>query len=661
MKTLLLVAWLGAAPQADPAPTPAQADAAAQQPSGAAEAYREFLLARRLEDEGDSEGAVSAYERARAADPTSADIPAALADLHMREDRGAAAVVTAQEAIRIDPANREAHRVLGTIYASAATSEVPRSPEARRTQEETLRRAISHLEQSVARQPGEVAADVNVRAMLGRVYVIAGRYDDAIPVLTEILRQEPGWQEGVTLLVDTYAAANRTDEAVKWLEDAVLFNPRLYATLGDFYGRVRRWADGAAAYEEALRLAPQSVELRARFASMLLNSGGRANATRARDVLREALGMRENDERALYMLSQAEMAIGDFAAAETTARRLIERNGENPRGYAALAEALSERNDYQGVVEELTPAIEKFRSLQDGSFPLAMLLPHLGFAHQQLEQHPAAVAAFEEVHKISPQDITLTGYLVQALIDARNFERAVTVARSARVDRADDLRLARLEAQALNAAGRSSEAVALFDELIGRQGDNPRVHMALASVYLEADRGDQAIKVLQDAQARFPQDADVTFELGAAFERQEQYPQAEAAFRQAIAIQPSHAAALNYLGYMFADRGERLAESVDLIKRALAVEPDNGSYLDSLGWAYFKDGQLTLAEEYLRRAADQLSSNSVIQDHLGDVLFSLERFEEAIAAWQQALSGDGGEIDADAITRKIDSARQQLR
>jgi tetratricopeptide (TPR) repeat protein len=111
---------------------------------------------------------------------------------------------------------------------------------------------------------------------------------------------------------------------------------------------------------------------------------------------------------------------------------------------------------------------------------------------------------------------------------------------------------------------------------------------------------------------------------------------------------------------MLAERGERLAESVDLIKRALQTEPDNGSYLDSLGWAYYKDGKYDLAVAPLKRAADQLVTNSVVQDHYGDVLFRLGRLDEAIAAWSRALSGDGDDIDRGGVDRKIRSAREKL-
>jgi tetratricopeptide (TPR) repeat protein len=111
---------------------------------------------------------------------------------------------------------------------------------------------------------------------------------------------------------------------------------------------------------------------------------------------------------------------------------------------------------------------------------------------------------------------------------------------------------------------------------------------------------------------------------------------------------------------MLAERGERLNESVDLVQRALKIEPDNGSYLDSLGWAYYKSGKLDLALESLGRAADQLSRNSVIQDHYGDVLVKLGRYEDAIAAWTRVLSGDGDSIDRGEIDKKIHAARQKL-
>ena len=589
-------------------------------------------------------------------DPEAASIGGELADLYMRQNRMTDAIAAAEQALKIVPDNREAHRVLGTVYATLATS--PRERGSRQAQQENTTRAIQHLEAAVEGPVGR--ADANLRAMLARLYVSSGSYDKAIPVLTDLVKQEPGWDDGPVLLVEAYAAAGRTGDAIRWLEEAVRNQPELYSTLGDFYGRERRWREAANAYEQARVTTPRSFDLNVRYATMLLSAGGSDAVVKARDALREALATRATDERALYLLSQAERRAGDLDAAEATARRLIAQNGRNPRGYSALAEALEERRRYQAVVDGLAPVMATFRAGGDSSFALSSLLPHLGFAYQQLGQHDKAIAVFEEARKIAPDDPSLTGYLIQAQLAAKHYAAAADLARAARAGRPDDLRLARFEAQALRQSGQAEQGIAILEGLLQRIGDNPEAHISLAEMYAESNRGAQAVNVLQYAQARFPSETSVTFELAAVFEKQKKYAEAEAAFRQLLTAAPEHAQALNYLGYMLADRGVRLDESVELITRALKVDPDNGSYLDSLGWAYFKGGKLDLAEEHLRRAAELLTTNSVVQDHYGDVLARLQRYDDAIAAWNRALSGDGDSVDRADIDRKIRSARQKL-
>jgi len=638
-----------------------QGAAPAAQPSDpVAEAYSQFLLAHRLEDDNDIDGAIAAYKRAMTLDPQAADVASELADLYMRQDRMADAIAAAEQALKIAPANREAHRVLGTIYASMASSGQPdQTPRAsQQAQRENLAKAIQHLEQAIDHPLGQ--PDANLRAMLARLYVGTANYDKAIPLLVELVKEEPQWQDGAALLVEAYAAAGREQEAIRWLEEAVEDDPQLYPALADFYGREHKWQQAASAYEQALQASPRSVDLKVRYASMLLNAGGQENAIKARDALREVLTARVGDERALYLLSQAERRAGSLDAAESAARRLIAQNAKSPSGFAALAEALEERRNYQGVVDALVPAISTLRSGQDPSFSLSLLLPHLGFAYQQMGQFDMAISTFEEARKLSPADPVLTGYLIQAEMAAKHFAAAAELAHQARADQPDSLPLARLEAQALRQSGKADQGIALLEGQLQKHTDDPEAYVALAEVYSESNRGAQAVKVLQDAQTKFPSEGALTFELAAVFEKQKKYADAETVFRQLIAREPNHAAALNYLGYMLAERGERLDESVGYIKRALAIEPDNGSYLDSLGWAYFKSGKLDLAEENLKRAADQLLTNSVVQDHYGDVLARLGRYDQAIAAWNRALAGDGDSIDQGDVDKKIRSARQKL-
>jgi Flp pilus assembly protein TadD len=123
---------------------------------------------------------------------------------------------------------------------------------------------------------------------------------------------------------------------------------------------------------------------------------------------------------------------------------------------------------------------------------------------------------------------------------------------------------------------------------------------------------------------------------------------------------PKDADVLNFLGYLLAERGERLDDAVQLVTRALQIDPDNPSYLDSLGWAHFKRGELADAQKHLSRAAEALPTNSVIQEHYGDVLARIGKPAEAVAAWTRALKGDGADIDPAAIEKKIRNAKGKM-
>jgi predicted Zn-dependent protease len=228
-----------------------------------------------------------------------------------------------------------------------------------------------------------------------------------------------------------------------------------------------------------------------------MNAGGRENIIKARDALNEVIASRPApDARALYLLSQAQRRLGESKEAEATARRVIAQNSKSPWGYYALAEALEERHQYQSVVDELAPVVSEFRGKSsDAAVDAGILLPHLGFAYQELGSHDKAIATFEEAHKLAPDDATITAYLAQAHLSAKKFSAAIDVARKGRAQDADDLRFARLEAQALRQSGKSDEAVSLLQEYVRKQADRPESYVALAQLYSDAKRGGDAVKI----------------------------------------------------------------------------------------------------------------------------------------------------------------------
>jgi tetratricopeptide (TPR) repeat protein len=151
---------------------------------------------------------------------------------------------------------------------------------------------------------------------------------------------------------------------------------------------------------------------------------------------------------------------------------------------------------------------------------------------------------------------------------------------------------------------------------------------------------------------------------GAMFERMKNYEASEAAFRKVLALNPDNASALNYLGYMLADRNLRLDEAQQMIQHALELEPGNGAYLDSLGWVYFRQGKLNDAEGLFVQALEKIGTDPTVHDHLGDVYFKLGKTKDAINQWQASIKAyeSGSQADSDPadvarIAKKLEGAK----
>ena len=635
-------------------PWPAPALAAAAQPqaeeaaAGRGEAYRLFLQGRHLENQGDIEGAVRAYRDAAVLDPESGELLAELASVYARRNRNDEAVSAAQEALERDPENQSAHRILGLLFAARASD---RSGTA-----EDARTAVGHLEQA----RDALVSDYNVELTLARLYLRTDAADRAVDLLEALQEDAPGLAETGMLLARAYEQVGRIGDAVATLEQAVAGgrpSSRVLRRLADLYGKDGRWSDAVDVYDRAVELNPRSARTKRELANALLRAGRPA---RAREVLDDLVTLRPNDVYGLYLLSEVELELRNFDAAEDAARRLVEVEPEGMRGALALAEVYSRKREHRRVVEVLDPLLED--AAERGLRPeqVAGLLGRVGFAHEQLQEYEAASRVYERGVELMPTSLAFGGRLAQAYIDAGRLEDARRALEEMRGEHGGSLTVTRLDARVLGDTGDVDAGVDLLQEALDARAGQPRAYVVLAAYYGHYERYADAIALLESAESRFTDDTSILFRLGAVLEQSGRAADAERRFRRILELHPEHAATLNYLGYMLADRGERLEESVMLLERAIESDPYNGAYLDSLGWAYFKLDRLDRAEPLLQQASEQMAWNSVIQDHLGDLMLRLGRYADAIAAWERALAGDGHEVERAAIERKIGDARRQL-
>jgi tetratricopeptide (TPR) repeat protein len=332
----------------------AQTAASKPQPAAAADtdAGYYFLLGRHFESYGDIDKAIASQKKAIELSPRSAELKAELAGLYARQDRALEAIDTAEEALKLDAQNREANRILGSIYAAAAEQRRPlrqgESPQL------YAPRAIAALER--ARQSG---GDLSLDLTLGRMYLLTGGYEKAIPLLRGVAVEQPGYPEVALLLASAEEGMGRTDDAIRTLKDAVSENPRFvrgYAMLAELSEKQGLWDQAADAYAQAQRLGTRGADYTTRRAAALINAGKPAAA---RDLLQAAAAKQDVEPLVLYLYAAAQRQSGDLEGAEATARRLRVAAPEDPRGMYVLAQILEARGDLAGAEKALRDLLQK--------------------------------------------------------------------------------------------------------------------------------------------------------------------------------------------------------------------------------------------------------------------------------------------------------------
>jgi len=177
-------------------------------------------------------------------------------------------------------------------------------------------------------------------------------------------------------------------------------------------------------------------------------------------------------------------------------------------------------------------------------------------------------------------------------------------------------------------------------------------YLNLGYVYKKSKEFDKEIALYESAIEKVTDSSatvKVFLSLGWAYEKKGEFAKSVETLESLLKIAPDNANGLNTLGYMLADRGERLEYAKGLIERAVELEPNNAAFLDSYGWVYFRLEEFDKALVYLKRAAE-LDNDPVILDHLGDAYEATGDLEKARRWWQEALVNDP---DNEKIKQKL--------
>jgi tetratricopeptide (TPR) repeat protein len=211
----------------------------------------------------------------------------------------------------------------------------------------------------------------------------------------------------------------------------------------------------------------------------------------------------------------------------------------------------------------------------------------------------------------------------------------------------------------LEALGRVDQATAQLQAMAAKEPKWASAEIQLGDLMRGQKRFGEAADAYNEAIKRLkaegmPSRWALYYSRGIAFERSNQWPLAEADLEHALELKPDQPLVLNYLGYSWIDRGQKLHRGLKMIEKAVELRPDDGYIVDSLGWAHFRLGDYASAVEYLEKALELVPEDPTINDHLGDAYWKSGRTTEARYQWRRALQFKPEKEDVKPIEAKLD-------
>ncbi|HVH07208.1 MAG TPA: tetratricopeptide repeat protein [Myxococcota bacterium] len=535
--------------------------------------------------------------------------------------------------------------------------------------------------------------------LVGRDLELDGEVEEALAAYKRALEKDPDSPELLRKVAELSARTSHLEDAVAHAERAYALDPADRSTRL-FLGTLYRFLREPARVEQVLR-EPNGQPFDADAALLLY--GTLTEADRFDEALAIAKWLVAHEPDALrgwFALADAYEKLGDFPASERTLREGLKEHPGELALYGALARSRRDRDDRDGEI-----AIYKEMLVVEPGHQATLL--SLAEALIQQDKLAEAIPVLEEVERAHPDDLRTILRLGFLEFESRDYKSARHRFEQALALNPDQPEVSYFLGITLRRLDLPGEAIAAFEavpdtherfpeartQIAGiyeKQGDYARaiaeverarsrgearpLDLYVASLRSRAGDFDGALEFLRGLLQQAPDDAELLYNLGVIHGEAKRTSEALEWMEKALAKQPDHAGALNYIGYSWAEKGTNLDQAEKYISRALELKPDDGYITDSLAWVYYMRARALVdsghprdarrlferAIRELEKANELTGGDPVISEHMGDVYLSLGRKDRALEKYQEALTLDPRDSEQPQLREKHDRLRREL-
>jgi tetratricopeptide (TPR) repeat protein len=534
-----------------------------------------------------------------------------VAQQHASEGRQAEALAAYQRAVAKDPDSAYLQRLLAESLARSSR----------------LDEAVVHARRAHELDPEDVAT----RSLLAQLYRIKREPMAAAAILVDA-EGLPLDAEAAFLLYQIQLESGALEQALGTAEWMVDHDPdplRARIALANAYQRLGRPVDAELALRDALVIEPGNLRIYTALARSMRERGDRAGEIA---VYREVLDQFPDDHGTLEALAEAQMDEDDLDGAVATFLEIERRYPGDHRSVVRLGFLLYEARRF----EEASTRFERVLSIDPDEYEIVFFL---GISRRRAGQDAEAAIAFEQIPP---------GH--EHYAEARTQIAAIH-----------------------ERAGRYVEAMAEVDKALAAEPSRPR-QLYRATLLMKSGDFDGSVAYLEALLAEAPDDDELVYNLGVLYGESDRSDEAITYMLQALELNPENASALNYVGYTWAERGEKLDQAEEMIMRAIELRPEDGFIVDSLGWVYYmrarplvESGRRSQARAYIDRALEELlraddltGGDPVISEHLGDTYLLDDQRRRALDHFEEALNLGPREGEQPDLHEKLETLRREF-
>lgn len=510
--------------------------------------------------------------------------------------------------VQFDPTRENLHTHLVSLYLRTGQ----------------FQQALATGEVAISRFPD----NVRIHMIMGDILSNQDKYQEALDHYKKVMEIEPSNARAYLLAGYNLKALKQYDDASKLFQQATVVepaNPLGYHYLGSALARTGKMQSAEEKFKKSLTLRPSFIEARENLARVLELQ---KKYPEAMEQYRIILKLKPDDKKINEHLKRFNFAAGAQSTDNIQVSEVPPFEPDEPNIHTQIGIIFYEQAVYLEAVDE-------FR---------------LALANEEDKELRLVIAKIYE----------LFGRMDKAITEVEAYRKVDTGEESIDIL----LNLARL--YGLNKEMRKS--IALLKQAVVMDLDNDQLYHALALAHMSLNENEEAYLNINKAIKLNDKKDTYHFEQGALLERLGQFDKAIAAMKHALEINPHHSDAHNFIGYIYATKGEDLDKALNHLEQALTIQPRNGYFLDSLGWIYHKKGEPEQALANIKKAMVYAQPDPVLYDHLGDVHFSMDNVTEARKAWKASLAltlkkleEPVGEIpDPDKLREKIRKADQLM-